>query len=561
MTPPRQGLLSLCAASLLVLGACSGGNKLPVEEITVEAASLDLSGADAKALERHFQITARRGSESDALAALDGLGLSEVTEGRVIDGSTVTYTDWRATDGDSEVTAGTVILRGVHESEEGATFDAIEMSDIRLLEYGDDNPDADAAEDRTVVTDGTIETLVLVEPTAEFAADIIAALRGEEAVETPDPMEALDTDLDFRGLRVEGLSATVNEGVTTGTISLGQLVFGQDEKDDTLDVIIDTVAYDMATEGAPEPITLRMDGLTALGVQVDMDDSFGVGNPLFAMGALSPRAEPPYREVDFGAMTLNMSAFDLNMDGFEAKTEKSGDRMTLQSVLAPMVLRVKDATGTPLAPFMDVIRANDLDEITMKGSQTSTFDRRADRVSVTDSQFEIDGGLRFDCDYAVEGLRAAADALEASGATPPDFTSFETEEEIDAYLSQLSAYETAMADANANIKMAALDCVVQDVPDNSLVDRAYAVASEVTGRPVPVLKGSAKTMIALSSLTAQSDFQRDLMDTLGTGLIDFLDTPGQTMQIRIAPDQPVAITTFTGTDASLDGLNLTVEVK
>ncbi len=531
-------------------------------EISVEAASLNLSGADAKALERHFQITTRRGSEADTLSVLESFDLSDVKEGRMIEGSTVTYTDWRAQDGDSEITAETVTLRGVYETEDGPSFDAIEMSDIRLIEYLDYHENADSNADRDIITEGTIETLVLVGPSPELAANIVAALQGEDTVDTPDPMTALDTNLDFRGLRLEGLKATVSEDGPSGTISLGQLVFGQDAEDETLDMIIDTVAFDTTpSDDAPQSIKLRMDGLTALGVRVDSSSGIGTGGALGALSFLSPGAEPPYREVDFGKMTLEMAAFDLDVEGFEAKSETDGDRLTLQSVFSPMELRIKDATGTPLAPFMDVMRNNGLAEITMKGSQTSVFDRKADRVSVTDSKFEIDGGLRMDCNYALDGLQAAADALEASGVTPPTNTNFETEADIDAFLTQMSAYQAAVSEANGNIEIAGLDCSLQDVPDNSLVTRTYAVASEVTGRPVAVLKGSAKTMIALSSLTAQSNFQRDLMDTLGSGLIEFLDEPGQTMRILIEPETPVAITTLTGPDASLEPLGLSVDVQ
>jgi hypothetical protein len=114
------------------------------------------------------------------------------------------------------------------------------------------------------------------------------------------------------------------------------------------------------------------------------------------------------------------------------------------------------------------------------------------------------------------------------------------------------------------IKLEGLNCDIQDVADNSLVERGYEVASAITGKSVPVLKGGAKTMIALGSLTAQSEFQRDLMDTVGSGLIDFIDNPGQTMTITMAPEQPVSITSLTGEDGnepSIQPLNLTVEVQ
>ena len=96
------------------------------------------------------------------------------------------------------------------------------------------------------------------------------------------------------------------------------------------------------------------------------------------------------------------------------------------------------------------------------------------------------------------------------------------------------------------------------------MERGYQVASAITGRSVPVLKGGAKTMIALGSLTAQSEFQRDLMDTVGSGLIDFIDTPGQTMTITMAPTDPVSILSMVGTDGaepSIKPLNLSVEVR
>ena len=171
------------------------------------------------------------------------------------------------------------------------------------------------------------------------------------------------------------------------------------------------------------------------------------------------------------------------------------------------------------------------------------------------------------CNYSIMGLMAADAALKASGVTPPVLDVSDDGDQDTAfedYMNQSQAYAAAQAEANESIKLEGMSCDIQDVPGNSLVERGYKVASEITGKTVAVLKGGAKTMIALSSLTAQSEFQRDLMDTLGSGLIDFIDTPGQTMTIKMSPDEPVGIMSLAGEDGAepnIKPLNLTVEVR
>ena len=558
--PFRRSLMLAALGTALTVGACSRGGKSEVPEITVEAASLDLSGADARALERHFQIKPRRGNEADTLAVLEALGLAERTEGRTIDGATAAFADWSASDGDTAFTADRLVLRGLHMVDGQPVYDALDAEGIRIIERGT-TPDAE--DDTAAQTDGTLARLVVVEPTPDFAAELAAVLRGEEAPDTPNPLRGGEAELPFRALRMDDADIAVNDPAQSGSMALELLVIGNDDEAGTMDVILDSVSADLGEAGAPGRLALSMDGLTALDLRVEGDAGAGLG----AMGALSqlsvmaPSAEPPYREIDFGAMALDMAQFGLRTDGFEADSAQSGSVLTLRSVLKPTVVTLKDATGTPLAPFMDTMRENGLAEVTFKGSQTQAFDRARDRVSVSDARLEIDEGLRMDCDYQLGGLQAAANSLDDSGVTPPEPGPMETEEQIDAFLTQMAAFQEAQAEASALVTIDALDCTVQDVPDNSLVTRGYAVASDVTGRPVAVLKGGAKTMIALSSLTAQSEFQRDLMDSLGSGLIDFIDTPGQTMRITVAPDAPVSITSLSGPDASLKPLGLTVTVE
>ncbi|MEL6687110.1 MAG: hypothetical protein AAFP97_05785, partial [Pseudomonadota bacterium] len=386
-----------------------------------------------------------------------------------------------------------------------------------------------------------------------------------------------DTD-DFRALRLADMAATVRDDGRTGVLSVDQVIVGNDTEEALLDAVLESVSFRWAEdepEDGAEPFVLDMDGLTVMGLKTDqMDEAMpqgaGVVGSLMAgaIANLSPAGEPPYRQVDLGKLSVASSLFDLTTDGFEADTQKQGQVITLRAVMEPMLLTIKDLSGTPLAAHMDVLRDNGLDEISFKGSSTTTFDQKEDRVTFVDNGTEIDEGLRMRCNYAVQGLAASAEALEASGAKPPVFELGDSEEDaqviMERYMADAEAFSAAQAEANSLIKLEGLTCIVQDVADNSLVDRGYAVASAITGSPVSVLKGGAKTMIALSSLTAQSEFQRDLMDTVGSGVIDFIDQPGQTMTINIDPDSPVSITSLTGENGeepSIKPLNLNVQVQ
>ena len=550
---------AITLAALLLLTACSGGDKAVVDEITVDAASLDLSGADEKMLGAHFAVAPRAGSESDTLRALTLLELdgADVSGERVIDGSTVTYTDWRAQDGSSEVTAERVVLSGLHivtgeDGEPAATFDALQADDLRAVDF-EETTDADGNAQRRQTVEAGLSELVLVSPTPELALDISRLLRGADEAQD-ETVGELTRDLDFRAMRLADFTADVSDTDIDGKMSVAQVVVGNDADAGTLDLVVESVDFDWTVKNSPAPgsgsASMKMDGMTALGLNTDTVEEAQGGMGGLA-GLISPGSEPPYRSIDFGAMRYLSDQFDLDFAGFEADSEASSRGLTMRSVLQPMELSVKDATGTPLAPYLEVLRENGMDSFTLKGSATTEIDRRADRISYSDAMFELDEGLRADCDYALTGTLAAAKALEESGVTEPDFSTAQSNEDISRLIEQMEAYQAAQAEANANIRIEGGTCVIQDVAENSFVTRAYAVASGITGRPVPVLKASAQGLVAMTSLAAPDPFQRGLADSVGSALIDFIGEPGQTLTLTLDPAEPVPLGALQG-DGSVE---------
>ena len=531
------------------MGACSGGDKTPAEEITVDAATLNLTTADENALSKHFEIEPRSGTEAETLAWLASAGLEDVSyETRQIEGSNIVFTGWSASQAEADVTAERVEMVGVHMVDDELTLDRLCVQNMVITGY--DSEEAD----RESVVDATVGSLTVVQPSPSLFYDLTDILTAEES----DPDIAADQVSEtenFRAFRLADLSANVREDNRTGVLSIDQVIVGNDFEEDLMDTVFERVEFrwgeDPSQDGS-EPFLLDMDGLTVMGLRPSQLDralprGAGVVGSVMA-GALSNltgSGEPLYRQVDLGKMYVASSLFDLETNGFEADTQTEGQVVTLRTVLEPLVLTVKDLTGTPLEAYIDVLAENGLREISFKGSSTTTFDQKADRVTFVDNGTEID----------------------ASGVTPPMLDIEEGEdpqEAFEAYMEEVEKYNAAQAEANSLIKLEDLTCIVQDVAENSLVDRGYAVASAITGSPVAVLKGGAKTMIALSSLTAQSEFQRDLMDTVGSGVIDFIDRPGQTMTITIDPDSPVSITSLTGQNGeepSIKPLNLSVEVQ
>ncbi len=558
----RPAASATVLGAVLLLTACSGGDKAVVDEITVDAASLELSGADEKQLGQHFVVAPRAGSEATTLEALTALGLDSVTTGRTIDGSTVTYTDWRAVDGSSEVTAARVVLSGVHMSEDGATFDAVQITDMGAVDY-DEVPTESGQTERRKTVDASLSELVLIAPTPELALDISELLRGVDDA-SDETVSEITRDMDFRAMRVADFRADVSDDTATGLVSVAQVVIGKNAEDEQLDIVVESVDFDWTLGNAAGPAagqtTLKMDGMTALGVNTaSLEDASG---PNALAGLMNPGANMPYRSVDLGTVSYQSKQFDIAFDGFEADSEGSGDVLTMRSVLQPMEFTIKDATGTPLAPHMAVLEANGLSTVTLKGSATSEVDRGADRVRYSDAIFEFDGGLRADCDYSIMGTMAAAKALRDSGVTQPDFSTAQTNEDISRLIEQMEAYSQAQNAANANIKIESGRCVIQDVEANSLVTRGYAVASEVMGRPVAVLKASAQGLVAMTSLAAPDPFQRGMADTVGSGLIEFLGDPGKTMTITLAPSEPVPMSALSGDNSvPFEALGISVSVE
>jgi len=561
-------MVGFCA-SALVMGACSRGDKADIPEISVEAASLELSKADQTALSRYFEVKPRSGSEATTMNLLAALELDSETStqaAREIDGSTVTYTNWSAEHDGSVVKADQVRLIGLHEVDGRPTFDKMIINDLRAEDFED--------EGQVKTVEASLGEMTVVSPSPDLAQSLARLLRGEAGADVTnnDTVSDMSDNQSFGALHLQDLTATAFEDGQEGTLSIAQIVVGNNKSDERLDLIIESVDFDWLDGGPGGSFDLEMDGLTLLGLNTSSEAKKSLPTPNMGiigayMQVLSPSGTMPYRQIDLGKLNLKSRIFDLSTEGFEADSETTGSKTTMRSVLSPMVITFKDAAGTPIAPYMDVLRENGLAEITMKGSQTMTLDRKDDRMVVSDARLEIDEGLRTRCDYAVQGMMASADYMKAQGLSMPTLNidgNNAEEADFDKYIADMEAFRAAQTEANKRIKIESLNCDIQDVAGNSLVDRGYKVAAEVTGKPVAVLKGAAKTMIALGSLTARSEFERDMMDTVGSGLIDFIDTPGQTMTVTMAPETPVSITALTGQDGSeptIKPLGLSVKVQ
>lgn len=557
------------AASALLMGACSSGDKADIPEISVEAASLELSKADQTALSRYFEVKPRSGSDDTTMDLLTALELDSETSTqavREIDGSNVTYTNWSAEHDGSVVKADQVRLIGLHAVDGRPTFDKMIVNDLRAEDFEDDG--------QVKTVEASLGEMTVVSPSPDLAQSLARLLRGEAGADVTnnDTVSDMSDNQSFGALHLQDLTATAFEDGQEGTLSIAQVVVGNNKSDERLDLIIETVDFDWLDGGPGGSFDLEMDGLTLLGLNTSSDAKNSLPTPNMGiigtyMQVLSPSGTMPYRQIDLGKLNLKSRIFDLTTEGFEADSETTGSKTTMRSVLSPMVITFKDAAGTPVAPYMDVLRENGLAEITMKGSQTMTLDRKDDRMVVNDARLEIDEGLRTRCDYAVQGMMASAEYMKAQGLSTPTLNidgNKAQEADFDRYMADMEAFRLAQTEANKRIKIESLNCDIQDVAGNSLVDRGYKVAAEVTGKPVAVLKGAAKTMIALGSLTARSEFERDMMDTVGSGLIDFIDTPGQTMTVTMAPETPVSITALTGQDGSeptIKPLGLSVKVQ
>lgn len=557
------------AASALLMGACSSGDKADIPEISVEAASLELSKADQTALSRYFEVKPRSGSEATTMDLLTALELDSETStqaAREIDGSNVTYTNWSAEHDGSVVKADQVRLIGLHEVDGRPTFDKMIVNDLRAEDFED--------EGQVKTVEASLSEMTVVSPSPDLAQSLARLLRGEAGADVTnnDTVSDMSDNQSFGALHLQDLTATAFEDGQEGTLSIAQVVVGNNKSDERLDLIIESVDFDWLDGGPGGSFDLEMDGLTLLGLNTSSDAKNSLPTPNMGiigtyMQVLSPSGMMPYRQIDLGKLNLKSRIFDLTTEGFEADSETTGSKTTMRSVLSPMVITFKDAAGTPVAPYMDVLRENGLAEITMKGSQTMTLDRKDDRMVVSDARMEIDEGLRTRCDYTVQGVVASAEYMKAQGLSTPTLNidgNKAQEADFDRYIADMEAFRIVQTEANKRIKIESLNCDIQDVADNSLVERGYKVAAEVTGKPVAVLKGAAKTMIALGSLTARSEFERDMMDTVGSGLIDFIDTPGQTMTVTMTPETPVSITALTGQDGSeptIKPLGMSVKVQ
>ncbi|MEM9600237.1 MAG: hypothetical protein AAF926_04370, partial [Pseudomonadota bacterium] len=205
----RHLLLAGLCGSALVMGACSGGDKPPAEEITVDAPSLDLSEADSTALSRYFQTSSRSGNEATTLALLDALDLKDsdaMAAERVIDGADVRFTDWQTQSDDGTYTADMVTLLGLHEQDGEASFDKMIVNNFKAVSF------EDTGDDRTQTADARVGELTVVAPTPDLATALARMLRGADGADVLDGEAAdeLSDTASFKALHVKDFSVDAN---------------------------------------------------------------------------------------------------------------------------------------------------------------------------------------------------------------------------------------------------------------------------------------------------------------------------------------------------------------
>jgi hypothetical protein len=493
---------SVCLAALMV-GGCGNKDKGQGALKSSEAQALNLSRADASTFAPYFRVGDCAADEMEALGALAGLGIGETgTDGltyasRSFADGVVTYSDFRTTDGNDVMSAGSVKIYCPAMTDAGdPTFARVDVSDLDVT--GDEGK-------------VSVETLSL----ADFSPEM-AQILAENLVEFGADMDS-DNLSGIGAMTLSGLSFDVDE--MKGSIE--GMAYGMNEETEKADAMIDAVEMSFADvdDTSNEPAVFKLAGMSMrnfkmTGMSASDDPAEAMREALQQMNFI----DKPYDSFVMDDMSLTSPWIDMTFDGIEGVATEKGDKITIRQVTEPMRISLKPKLGenAEAAQFYNQFKALGFEQMEFSSSSTTLIDKGADTVTLEDGLFVMEDGFRMNFEYAAEGLAAMvakADAAQTAGVEP-DFESL---------MSSLK-----------------LQSMRFSLEDKSIVERGMKLATEMTGQSESALKRNLSMLTMGAAMMGQNDVQSEVYGETAGALVEWIKEGG-TLTIEAAPKAPIQI--------------------
>ncbi|WP_421784847.1 hypothetical protein [Hyphobacterium sp.] len=226
-----------------------------------------------------------------------------------------------------------------------------------------------------------------------------------------------------------------------------------------------------------------------------------------------------YENATIRGLDANVGGIIVTLDSLTASTREDRNELVYESEMTPLIIApdTNYPFGAQLALGLGMMGYQQLEFV---AAGASVYERDEDRAYTTDDNyFEMRDGFRVEVESDMSGLLAySMAALQVNPAMD------EVEPDI-------------MYDM---LRPLMLNNFLFRLEDLSLLDRALTAGSAVQGVPKENLRMQAGGMIALATLGAPAEIPRELLAEFSTAMTSFV-AEGGTLELRIAPDQPISV--------------------
>lgn len=529
-------MLTTLLSTSVTVGACKPKDKGVDPVVSSKTETVQLSSPRSVDLERVLEVRPRNVTKAEASAALGMLGFDSAPQNyswtpKNTKNGTYIFEDISATgQNGGRIVAQSLTLTGVHEGEDGATFDRIDIEDLILINE----------EERT-----KIEHFTLSRPSPQLAARLFSIL---EARTKENALRNIAKEIDTQNLSFGAFAVSgVTHNSPTTKASLKTLGWGTAEKAETGVFTLQALRVDHQ-EGDEPKVDLSLASVTGTGLDFDqlghlrqmrgglriapIDPTRG-DNPL--PFGLNP-ARAGFETIGFNALTANIGSLNIDAPGGIGVATETQTDITIHQVLEPTTLTIDaEANRDDIAALRKNMDSLGYDKIVLSSQQISRLNRKSGTLQVLDSYVDMVDGFRVNYAYGVDGLGAIQTAVEN---------------------------KASQSEINALVDQVALSGMQISLTDNSLMERGFAWAAETRGQSESLLKMQAKSVLMLAGLGAKTQAQGQMISEL-TGAIGAFIDGGGTLDIVLSPDRPVTLGTLKAAQSGQipEGLNLSAKVR
>ncbi len=503
-------------AAAALLAGCGGGGE--------DAGAPEANSGARQAAAAFDDIVLRAGDPAtarDALAAmaLDGDGTALIQfGGRSLEGAKATFNDVVITvPGDDEppISVASMVFEGLEMTGAGASFAQLRLSDVSVSP-----PDEDGA-----LTVGDIE---LSNPTPALAA-WVASVVNPDVEDAPFPSAS---ELGFDGFSVTSLAFNSEELGDDGVVALGAIEVLGAGGDTVAQTRIKGLNLDFIEPDDQTPIKMQLDEFTISGVDIGFleaiqaagDDEDEMAQALLGAVYNDP-TNPGYDAFEVSGLAFDIAGVAFALPTLNAFVDRDDQGRVIRNTTRPYTATFSADPDSELgAQVAEPLGLMGYEQLELKAGAVSTIDPDTDRVTFEagSNYLSLTDGftLRFGGDISgFSDYGQAVAKLGANGRQDP----------------------SALMQAFSLLSFHGLELSLED---DSIVDRAFNLASAQTGQDPSALRAQAQAMLGIAPLMAgDTGLDPAIITELASAVGGFLSEPG-TLSIKVQPEQALTAQSF-----------------